>query len=108
MSCLDIVIAYGLGVIAQPVDNLGSGIGQRGLDEVGVVACRLALKNVAILQQYEIVAILLAQLLDIRAYPGQGTLHGSVLDVVVREETSVDVAGLDDSQIYNFLFGHCG
>ena len=106
MSRFDIMIAHCLGVVSKPVHNLSCRIRQFGFNEIGVVACRLTLKNVSVLKQNDILAILFAHCFQISAYPCERALHGSVLYVVVREEATMDITCLNDFQINSLLLGH--
>ena len=65
MACLYVVIAERLGIVFQIVDNLSGNVRTVGLHVVGVVARRLTLQDVAVLQQDEVSAIAATLLFDV-------------------------------------------
>ena len=46
MACLDIVIAYGSGIVTQIVQDLGGNIGRKGIDIIEIIVGRLSLKDI--------------------------------------------------------------
>ena len=46
MACLDIVIAYGGGIVTQIVQDLGGYIGLKGIDIFELIVGRLSLKDI--------------------------------------------------------------
>ena len=100
MSRLDVVVAYGLGIIAHIVDHLGGHIGYFGLHIVAIVAGGLSLQDVSRIEQNQTVSILLSQLLDVCAHACQRAGLRLAVDEVVGKETTVYVSGLDDSEFY--------
>ena len=108
MASLHVVVSYCLCIIFHIVHSHCRGIGKLRLYKVAVVACGLSLQYVAILKQYEILSILLTQLLDVGAYPCQGASDGFTLDEVVREETSMDISRCNHSYCYLFVLCHNG
>ena len=108
MTCLYVVVAKGLGVVLQVVDNLCGDIRLVSLDKISLVAGGLSLQNVAILQQDDVVAIALALALEVGADTCHCPLHGTALGEVVRKESSVHIGGFYQSDSHSFSFGHHG
>ena len=46
MACLNIVIAYGSGIVTQIVQDLGGNIGLKGIDIIEIIVGRLSLKDI--------------------------------------------------------------
>ncbi len=57
MTRLNIMISKGLGIILHIVDYIGSHVSCLGVDVIIIVAGRLSLQDIAILQEDEIVLI---------------------------------------------------
>ena len=57
MPCLYVMIAKGLGVVLQVVDDCCGDIGLVRLDIVGVVASGLSLKDIAVIHQNQVLPI---------------------------------------------------
>ena len=106
MARLHIVIAHCLSIIAQVVHHAGSQVLFLRHDIVRPVHAGLSLQDVAIVDEQHTVAILLALALHIGAHPGEGAFQGLALDEVVREETSMNITGLDDLQADVFCLAH--
>ena len=106
MTRLDIVVAYGLCVVLEVVHHRGGYILSCSVDVVGIVRDRLPLQYVAIVEQYHIVAMLLAQLLDITADTCHRPSHRPAVDVIVGEEAAVNITGLNNFDGDRLGFGH--
>ena len=106
MTRLDIVVAYGLCVVLEVVHHRGGYILSCSVDVVGIVRDRLPLQYVAIVEQYHIVAMLLAQLLDITADTRHRPSHRPAVDVIVGEEAAVNITGLNNFDGDRLGFGH--
>ena len=94
MTGLNVMVTEELSIILQIVYHLSTDVRLVGLDEVGVITRWLTLQDVAVVEQDEVLAILIAQLVDIGAHARHRTLHRTALYEVVREEGSMDIARL--------------
>ena len=107
MTRFHIVVAEGLGIVLQVVDDLCSDVGFVSLDVVGIIAGGLSLQNVAIVQQNQAVAVGLALALEVGADTRHRSLHRAALREVIWEESPVDVRGFYQSDGYSLaLLGH--
>ena len=106
MTGLNVVVAEGGGVVAHVVDYRGSDVLFVGSHVVRPVARRLSLQDVAVVEQQQPVAIVLAQAVDVRVHACEGALQRFPLHEVVGEEVAVHVAGLDDAQLDGLGLSH--
>ena len=83
--------------VAEVVHHFCCHVGYFRLHEVAVVAGGLSLEDIAIVDEDEVIAIGLSQLVDVSRYPGKCALKGFPVDKVVREKATMHVAGLDDA-----------
>ena len=94
MTRFYVVVAHRLCIIPHVVHHRCGQVGHRGLNKVAIVTCGLTLKNVAVVEQDHILAILLAHFVYIRTHSGQRAFLVAAVNKVVRKETSVYVARL--------------
>ena len=104
MARLHVVVANGLRVIAEVVDDLCRDVGAGRVHIVGIIVYGLALEDVAIVEQDDVLAMLAAQLVDVCGHTSQRPSLGLAVDEVVGEEATVHVAGLNELQVDGFLF----
>ena len=107
MPRFHIVIAEGLCIVLHVVDDFGSDVLAVGLDIIGIVAHGLSLQDVAVVEQDDILAVFLAQVVYIGRYTCQRTFQFCSLYKIVWEKTAVNITCLDDSERYGFLLSHC-
>ena len=101
MARLHIVIAYGFHVVSHIVDDLCGQVLLIAHDVVRPVGAGLSLKDVAVVEEQQAVAILLPLLLDIGVGPCRRAVQRTSVDKVIGEEVAVNVAGLDDFQLHS-------
>ena len=99
VAWLNVVVAHGLGVVFHVVDDACGQVLVLGHDIVGPVDTGLPLQYVTVVDEQQVVAVLLALLLDIRVHTYQCSFDWLLLHEVVGEEVSVNVAGLNDFQL---------
>ena len=111
------MVTDGFGIITHIVDNFGSDIRLFRCYKVVVIACGLALQNVAVVKQDNIFPHLLAQLIYIVTDACHRTFPCSIwckkviilLRCIVQrryfvgKETAMHIAGLKNTEIDNFL-----
>ena len=107
MTCLYIVITESLGIILHIVDYISCYITSLGVDIIIEVAGRLSLKDIAILQEDDIVLIGLAQIVYIRGYACQGSCLRFAIDEIVWEERTMNITRLNHSEFDGALLCHC-
>ena len=109
MARLDVVVADGLAVVLHVVHHLGSYVLLARCHEVRPVACGLSLQYVAVVNQQQLVAVLLAEAVHVGVHPRQRSLDGlCFFHEVVGEEVAVYVARLHHLQPNGFLcLCHC-
>ena len=95
---LHIMIAEQLCIIFQIVDDLCCYIGRIGLHEVRIVAGGLSLQDVAIVQQYQVLAKHFALLINISTDTSHCAPHGLALYEVIGKEGTVHVGSLNQPQ----------
>ena len=78
-----------------------------GVHIIIIVAGRLTLQDVAVLQEDDVVLVGLAQIVDVRGYARQGSRFGLAVDEVVWKESSMNITRLNYSQFYGTLLCHC-
>ena len=98
VSWFDIMVANGLSVILHVVDDGGSQILVLRHHIIRPVDTWLSLKDITIVNQQQVVAILLSLFINICIGTHECTFQGLLLHEVVREEMAVYIAGLDDLQ----------
>ena len=94
MPRFDVVVAHRLRIILHVVHHRCGQVGHGGLNEIAIITRGLTLKNVAVVEQDNVLAILLAHFVYIRTHSGQRTFLVAAVDKVVRKEASVYVARL--------------
>ena len=98
-----IVVAKGLDVVFHVVDDAGRQIDLVRCNKVRPVDTRLSLHDVAIVYQQQVVAILLAFLINIAVSTHQRPVNGLALGEVPWEEVAMNVAGLYHLQLDSLI-----
>ena len=115
------MVTDGFGIITHIVDNFGSDVRLFRCHKVVVIACGLALQNVAIVEQDDILPHLLTQLIYVETDACHRTFSCSMLckDIIngwgcivqtryfVGEETAMHIAGLQNTEVDDFLLCCC-
>ena len=104
MTCLYVVIAESLRVVFQVIHHLSSDVRQVGLHVVGVVAGRLSLQDVPILQENQVVAKCLPLSIKICTHACHTATHRFALYEVIGEEGSMYVGRLNQTYCDGLVF----
>ena len=100
MAWFDIVVANGLCVVLHIIDDRSCEILILRHHVIRPVDARLALKDVTIINQQEVVAILLSLLADVSVRSYKCTFNRLLFHEVVWKEMPVYITGLNDFQTY--------
>ena len=95
MAWLDIMVTYSLCIVLHVVDDRSGKVLIFWHHIVRPIDAGLSLQNIAVVDQQQMVAIRCAFLFNICVCTGERTLNGLTLHEVVREEVTVNVAGLN-------------
>ena len=99
MPGLYVVVSDGLGIVLHVVHNRCGKVLVLRHDVVRPVDTRLALQNVAVVDEQQVVAVLLTLLLDIGVHAYKRSLQGLLLHKIVGKEVPMHVAGLNHLEL---------
>ena len=106
MTRFNIMIAKHLRIILHVVDHIGSHVSSLCVYIIIIIAGRLSLQNIAILQEDEVILVVFSQIVDVGRNARQGSCFRLTVDEIVREERAVHIACLYHSQFYGTLLCH--
>ena len=106
MTRFNIMIAKHLRIILHVVYHIGSHVSSLCVYIIIIIAGRLSLQNIAILQEDEVILVVFSQIIDVGRNARQGSCFWLTVDEIVREERAVHIACLYHSQFYGTLLCH--
>ena len=106
MTRFNIMIPKHLRIKLHVVYHIGSHVPSLSIYIIIIIAGRLTLQNIAILQENEIILVIFSQIVYIGRYTRQGSCFWLTVDEIVREERAVHIACLYHSQFYGTLLCH--
>ena len=106
MTRFNIMISKYLRIILQVVYHIGSHVSCLSIYIIIIIAGRLALQNIAILQEDEVILVIFSQIVYVGRNARQGSCFWLTVDEIVREERAVHIACLYHSQFYGTLLCH--
>ena len=106
MTRFNIMISKYLRIILQVVYDIGSHVSCLSIYIIIIIAGRLTLQNIAILQEDEVILIIFSQIVYVGRYARQGSCFWLTVNEIVREERAVHIACLYHSQFYGTLLCH--
>ena len=106
MTRFNIMISKYLCIILQVVYHIGSHVSSLSIYIIIIIAGRLALQNIAILQEDEVILVIFSQIVYVGRNTRQGSCFWLTVDEIVREERAVHIACLYHSQFYGTLLCH--
>ena len=106
MTRFNIMISKHLRIILHVVYHIGSHVSSLCVYIIIIIAGRLSLQNIAILQEDEVILVVFSQIIDVGRNARQGSCFWLTVDEIVREERAVHIACLYHSQFYGTLLCH--
>ena len=108
MSCLHVVVAHSLHVVAHEVAHRCRDVFSIGLLIIIICDDGLSLQHVAGVHQQQTVTVDGAERVDVRRHTCERAVCRLLIDEVVREESSVHVGRLYHSYLYSLVrFASC-